>query len=394
MTETRPLLTQPPNKANRTSRSSSRLWLLQLFSLIGKEFKEIRRDPSSWLVAFILPLIFLLLFGYGITLDAGRLPVAILNQSGGQASLGIVSDFANSPWFTVIPAKDMDSAGRMMSDSEIQGIVVIRETFDLHLDAGRTADIQVLIDGSEPNIAQFIRQYTEGVIKNGLATSAGSENNMPINPIPRIWYNPTAKSEMFLVPGSITVIMTLIGTLLTSLVFAREWERGTMEALIASPVSKAQILLGKLVPYFCMGMAGMSLCVFLSVTLFGIPLRGSLGSLLLVSSIFMCCALGQGLLISVSLKGQLVCAEAGLFTGFLPALLLSGFVFDIESMPFILQCLTKILPATYFNTCIRTLFLAGDYWDIFTPALVYMGILGTVMLGLVYIKLPRHLPKS
>lgn len=382
--------------ANPSPPTGPSVWLHQVGALIGKEFREIRRDPSSWLVAFILPLIFLLLFGYGITLDVGILPIAVLNDSGGPKSLSLAADFAHSPWFSTTTVQSPGEASRLMRDSQVQGVVVFRENFDRQMAAGRTADIQLLVDGSEPNNAQFIRQYAEGVIANWQQTLSpgGIRQEAPITPNPRIWYNPTARSEKFLVPGSITVIMTLVGTLLTSLVFAREWERGTLEALIASPVSRAQILAGKLVPYYCMGMVSMILCVIASITLFDIPLAGSPPALFLVASVFMCCALGQGLLISVSLKGQLVAAEAGLFTGFLPALLLSGFVFDIESMPPVLQGLTKLLPATYFNTCIRTLFLVGDDWQIFLPSLLYMGLLGSILLGMVYIKIPRHLPRS
>lgn len=372
------------------------LWFRQLGALVAKEFKEIRRDPSSWLVAFALPLMFLLLFGYGITLDAGQLSVAILNQSGGPKSLALAADFAHSPWFASTSAKDMLEAGAMMSDSLIQGVIVIREDFDRAIAAGSVGDVQLIVDGSEPNTARFIGNYGQGLIDNwthGLAPEADAKR-AAINPEPRIWYNPAAKSEKFLVPGSITVIMTLIGTLLTSLVFAREWERGAMEALLATPASKMQILLGKLLPYFCMGMFSMLLCVAVSITLFEIPLAGSFWALLLISSIFMLSALGQGLLISVLMKQQLVAAEAGLFTGFLPALMLSGFVFDIDSMAAPLQALTKILPATWFNICIRTLFLTGDSWNVFLPCILYMGILAALLLTLVYLKLPRTLPKS
>ena len=371
------------------------IWISQLFALVIKEFREIRHDPSSWLVAFILPFMFLLLFGYGITLDAGILPVGIINHSGGSHSLSLASAFANSPWFTSVTASNMKEAGRMMSDSKVQGLIVMHEDFDKKYEAGETAEIQLLVDGSEPNNAQYIRQYSEGLITNWFsgANSTASIKLSPIYAQPRIWFNPAAKSEMFLVPGSITVIMTLIGTLLTSLVFAREWERGTMEAMLASPVTKLQLLLGKLIPYFCMGMISMFLCVFVSITLFQIPFRGSFIALLTISSIFMLSSLGQGLLISVSMKGQLVAAEAGLFTGFLPALMLSGFVFDIDSMAIPLQYVTKLLPATWFNICIRTLFLAGDYWDIFLPCIFYMGLLGSILLTFVYIKIPSTLPK-
>lgn len=369
------------------------IWLRQLFALVGKEFQQIVRDPSSYLVAGVLPFIFLLLFGYGITLDAGVLRLGVLNQSGGRHSLSLAADFAHSPWFATRPVGNMADAGRMMRDSAVQGILVIQQDFDEQLERGSAGAVQVLVDGSEPNTAQYIQNYSQGLIVSWQRTALpdGVAAALPINIQPRFWYNPAAKSVQFLVPGAITVIMTLIGTLLTSLVFAREWERGTMEAMFATPVSRMQLLLGKLIPYFCMGMFSMALCAVAAVTLFAVPFRGSLWVLVLLSSVFMLSALGQGLLISVTLRGQLVAAEAGLFSGFLPALLLSGFVFDINSMPPVLQALTRLLPASYFNTCLRTIFLTGDVWGVFGPSLLFMGLLASVLLGLVYRNLVKRL---
>ena len=369
------------------------IWLRQLFALVGKEFQQIVRDPSSYLVAGVLPFIFLLLFGYGITLDAGVLRLGVLNQSGGRHSLSLAADFAHSPWFATRPVGTMTDAGRMMRDSVVQGILVIQQDFDEQLERGSAGAVQVLVDGSEPNTAQYIQNYSQGLIMSWQRTALpdGVAAALPINIQPRFWYNPAAKSVQFLVPGAITVIMTLIGTLLTSLVFAREWERGTMEAMFATPVSRMQLLLGKLIPYFCMGMFSMALCSVAAVTLFAVPFRGSLWVLVLLSSVFMLSALGQGLLISVTLRGQLVAAEAGLFSGFLPALLLSGFVFDINSMPPVLQALTRLLPASYFNTCLRTIFLTGDVWGVFGPSLLFMGLLASVLLGLVYRNLVKRL---
>lgn len=369
------------------------IWIRQLFALVGKEFQQIVRDPSSYLVAGVLPFIFLLLFGYGITLDAGVLRLAVLDQSGGRHALSLAADFAHSPWFATRSVGTMAEAGRMMRDSAVQGILVIQQDFDEQLARGSAGAVQVLVDGSEPNTAQYIQNYSQGLIMAWQRTAlpGGAAAALPINIQPRFWYNPAAKSVQFLVPGAITVIMTLIGTLLTSLVFAREWERGTMEAMFATPVSRMQLLLGKLIPYFCMGMFSMALCAVAAVTLFAVPFRGSLWVLVLLSSVFMLSALGQGLLISVTLRGQLVAAEAGLFSGFLPALLLSGFVFDINSMPPVLQALTRLLPASYFNTCLRTIFLTGDVWAVFGPSLLFMGLLASVLLGLVYRNLVKRL---
>ena len=360
-------------------------------ALVGKEFQQIVRDPSSYLVAGVLPFIFLLLFGYGITLDAGVLRLAVLDQSGGRHALSLAADFAQSPWFATRPVGDMDTAAEYMRDSVVQGVLVIRQDFDAVLERGGTGVLQVLVDGTEPNTAQYIQSYSQGLITAWQAATLGSGAAAPVSLEPRFWYNPAAKSVQFLVPGAITVIMTLIGTLLTSLVFAREWERGTMEAMFATPVSRMQLLLGKLIPYFCMGMFSMALCAVAAVTLFAVPFRGSVAALLLLSSVFMCSALGQGLFISVTLRGQLVAAEAGLFSGFLPALLLSGFVFDISSMPLALRVLTRLLPVSYFNTCLRTLFLTGDVWAVFLPSLAFMGLLAVVLLGLVYKNLVKRL---
>lgn len=367
--------------------ASSLLWWKRLWALMEKEFRQIVRDPSSWLVAGVLPLIFLLLFGYGITLDAGVLNVAVINHSGGQQSLQIASDFSHSPSFRVRPAANMATAQRMLRDSAIRGIVVIDQDFDAALERGEAGQVQLLMDGAEPNTAQFIFGYAQGVLARWQNAAASA----PFTLETRYWYNPTAKSVHFLVPGSITVIMTLIGTLLTSLVYARERERGTLEAMFATPATRVQLLLGKLLPYFCMGMGGMLLCTLCAIALFGVPFRGSWGALLLLSSVFMCCALGQGLLISVLLRTQLLAAEAGLFSGFLPALLLSGFVFDINSMPPVLQAITRLIPASYFNTCLQTLFLAGDVWAVFGPALFYMALLATLLLGLTYRNLVKRL---
>lgn len=227
-------------------RLSRRLWVRQLLALVGKEFQQIVRDPSSYLVAGVLPLLFLLLFGYGITLDAGVLQLAVFNQSGGQHSRALLTDFAHSPHFVIRSISHMREGERLMRESSVQGILVLGQQFDAQLDRGTTADVQLIVDGTEPNVARFIQSYAQAVLLRwqGARQAGGVPQAGPVSIEERYWYNPTAKSERFLVPGAITVIMTLIGTLLTSLVFAREWERGTMEAMLATPVSRWQMLLG------------------------------------------------------------------------------------------------------------------------------------------------------
>ncbi len=386
---------------------SARLWQKQVMALIAKEFAQIVRDPSSYMIAVLLPALFLFLFGYGISLDQSLLRIGILDESKTQSSTALVADFSASPWFRVQPCNSMEEMNLAMRSSAIQGFVRIREDYERSLallsaqqrqqsggavlaEARATreipASLQLVVDGTEPNSASFLQAYAQSVIQ-GHIRGLLQEKNIVLPQIgvqERFWYNPSAKSVNFLVPGSITVIMTLIGTLLTSLVFAREWERGTMEAMLATPVTRLQLILGKLIPYFALGMFSLVLCTVLAILVFDVPFRGSYLALFFISSIFMLCALGQGLLISVHMKGQLVAAEAGLFSGFLPALLLSGFIFDIDSMPPILQWLSELLPATHFNLCIRTLFLAGTIPSVLVPETICLAGLAALLMLLVY----------
>ena len=387
--------------------SSARLWQKQVMALIAKEFAQIVRDPSSYMIAVLLPALFLFLFGYGISLDQSLLRIGILDESKTQSSTALVADFSASPWFRVQPCNSMEEVNLAMRSSAIQGFVRIREDYERSLallsaqqrqqsggavlaEARATREIpatlQLVVDGTEPNSASFLQAYAQSVIQ-GHIRGLLQEKNIVLPQIgvqERFWYNPSAKSVNFLVPGSITVIMTLIGTLLTSLVFAREWERGTMEAMLATPVTRLQLILGKIIPYFALGMFSLILCTVLAILVFDVPFRGSYLALFFISSIFMLCALGQGLLISVHMKGQLVAAEAGLFSGFLPALLLSGFIFDVSSMPPILQWLSELLPATHFNLCIRTLFLAGTIPSVLVPETLCLTGLAALLMLLVY----------
>ncbi|MEG2172961.1 MAG: ABC transporter permease subunit [Desulfovibrionaceae bacterium] len=385
-----PLAPYPPHSFSAYAR-----WCKQLAALVRKEFKQIVRDPSSYLVAVILPMIFLLLFGYGITLDAGVMHIAVLDESGTPASSAISAEFAHSPNFTVRPVLSRAHAAQLMRDSEIAGLVVFPSNFDTLLTMeGRhesVSPVQVIVSGAEPNTASFIQAYSQGVIDTWQSTRAGTLLRRPIALEPRIWFNPAAMSRWFLVPGSITVVMTLIGTMLTALVIAREWERGTMESLYASPVTRMQILLGKLIPYYCMGMCSMSLCALAGVYLFEVPFHGSIFALFVLSTAFLIPALGQGLFISILTKEQLLAAQAGLLTAFLPAVILSGFIFDINSMPRVLQIITFVVPARHFNVSLQTVFLAGDIWAVFVPGMAYMLGLGLVLLTLTYRRLIKRL---
>jgi ABC-2 type transport system permease protein len=308
----------------------------------------------------------------------------VVVEASGGPSEGLAAAFRASRFLDVTPARDRRELEPLMIAGKIHGIVVIPAAFGENAAHNlRSARIQVLTDGSEPNTAKFVENYAQGVWSNWAANRLpGGRAPQAVSLEPRFWFNPELRSRYFLVPGCIAIVMTLVGTLLTALVVAREWERGTMEAMMATPISTMELLLGKLIPYFALGLAAMALCTALGVFLFGVPLRGSFLALLAISAAFLLPALGQGLLISSATKNQFVASQVALLSGFLPAFLLSGFVFEIASMPKIIQAITYIVPARYLIPSLQTVFLAGDIWPLFLTNIVPMLGIGAVFLVL------------
>ena len=242
-----------------------------------------------------------------------------------------------------------------------------------------------MLNGTDANTARLVEGYLDAILADlacgQLQQEQGGAPRLPVALQTRIWFNPALRSQDYLVPGLIAVIMTLIGALLTALVVAREWERGTMEALMASPVTMAEILAGKSLPYFVLGMGGMTLSVVLAVTVFGVPLQGSLLVLAGASALFLLVALGMGLLISSLARNQFVAAQIAIVVTFLPAFILSGFIFDIRSMPLPIQVITRILPARYFVSILQTVFLAGDVWPVILPDAAALAVMAAFFLG-------------
>ncbi|WP_119459546.1 ABC transporter permease [Rhodospirillaceae bacterium SYSU D60014] len=350
-------------------------------ALIVKEGLQIVRDPSSIMIAFVLPVILLFLFGYGVSLDANRVKVGLVMQDTSPVARSLASAFIHSPFFDARVDHALAPFEADLVASRIRGIVVIPPDFAERYQAGDdTAPIQVIADGSQPNTASFVQNYAQGVWSTWLRQQAvqmgRSAEGGGLVLEARFWFNPELTSRNFLVPGSVAIIMTMIGTLLTALVIAREWERGTMEAMMATPVSVGELLVGKIVPYFLLGLAAMALCTGVAVLLFGVPFRGSMLALLAISAAFLCPALGQGLLISAVAKNQFVASQIALFTGFLPAMLLSGFIFEIGSMPTVIRWITVIVPARYFVSSLQTVFLAGDIWSLLLPSIAVMLAIG------------------
>ena len=366
----------------------------RLRGLLRKEFYQILRDPSSLAIAFLLPVVLLLIFGYGVSLDAEHVPIALVVELPSPDTTSFTSGFQHSRYFEPVFHRNLREAEEALLDRRVLAIVHLRSDFARQLRQPGGAPIQVIVNGVDANTGRLILGYVQGVWQKWLqreALARGETLAMPIQLEQRVWFNSELRSRNFLVPGLIAIIMTLIGALLTALVMAREWERGTMEALLVTPVTMREVLLGKLVPYFVLGMGGLSLSVAMGVWLFGVPLRGSLWVLFAASALFLLAALGMGLLISTVTKNQFVAGQLAIITTFLPAFILSGFIFDIGSMPQIIQWLTHVLAASYFVAILQTVFLAGNVWSVILPNALALLLMAAFFLGLSRRKLRKRL---
>jgi ABC-2 type transport system permease protein len=340
---------------------------MRLRGMIRKETLQILRDPSSIAIAFVLPVILLLLFGYGVSLDARHIRLALVVEEPDASTASLTGAFAGTDYFAPVTYTNIQHAGQALRAHAVDGIVWLRNDFSARLFGAGAAPIGVFVNGVDSNQARITEGYIQGVWQQWLSSYArerGREPPVPVELTPRIWFNPAVRSRNFLVPGLIAVIMTLTGAMLTSMVVAREWERGTMEALMVTPVRIWEITVGKLLPYFVLGMGGMLLSVAMALWVFEVPLRGSFWVLTAVSALFMLVALGMGLLISTVARNQFVAGQIALVATFLPAFILSGFIFQIHSMPAAIQLITHVVPARYFVAALQTLFAAGDIWPV------------------------------
>ncbi len=351
-------------------------------AMLLKESLQILRDPSTFLIAFVLPMIMLFFFGYAISLDPTRTRIGLALQDSSAPALSLAQAYENSRWFDVSGARDVATLKHELVAGRIRGIVVIPQDFSRQLQTpGGSAQVQVITDGALPNAAGFVAAYAEGVRATWAARQSagdGAASGQPLELVPRYWFNPGLSSHFFLIPGSIVIVMTMIGTLLTALVVAREWERGTMEALLATPLTMTEFLATKVLPYFLLGLGSMTLCTLLAVFLFGVPFRGSVLALFAISSAFLVPALGQGLLISAVTKNQFVASQVALLSAFLPSMMLSGFLFEISSMPRIIQWITYVVPARYLVPSLQSVFLVGDLWRTFLRDMAIMLAFGAV----------------
>ncbi len=365
----------------------------RLRALLRKEFLQVWRDPSSIAIAFVLPVFLLLLFGFGVSMDARHVPLGVVVERPSSVSESLVAAFRHSDYFAPRPFLSRQAGEAALQANQVNGLLILPQTLDEQLSTGQGAGVQLLLNGVDSNSARLLQGYVRGVFEGWLARqqAARGRAGATVEAQPRIWFNPELRSRNYLVPGLMVINMTLVGALLTALVMAREWERGTLEALMVTPVTLREILIGKTLPYFTLGMGGMLLSAGLSILLFEVPLRGSLWALILFSALFMLTALGMGLLISVVAKNQFVAGMAAIVSTFLPAFLLSGFLFDIDSMPWVVQLVTHIVAARYFVTILQTLFLAGDVWGVILPNAAALSLLATLFFGLARRQLHKRL---
>jgi ABC-2 type transport system permease protein len=368
--------------------------LRRIRALVRKETLQMVRDPSSLVVGFVLPGLLLLLFGFGVSFDATRVRVGFVIEDPTPETSLFVASLSNTPFFDVQRSADRRTFLDQLSAGRLNGVIVLAGDFSERLARGDTAGIQVITDGSDPNTAGLVAGYVQGAWaswQTQRALSSGAKMEAAIAVEPRFWFNPELESRRFLVPGSMGLIMMMIGSLLTALVVAREWERGTIEALLATPVRIVEFVIGKLIPNFALGMCAMGVCVLAALFVFDIPLRGSLITLIAFTAVFLVVALSIGLLISTVARTQFLASQMAMLVAFLPGLYFSGFLFEIASMPAVLRAFATIVPARYYVGGLQTIFLAGDIPAVLVPCTAILLSMSAVLLGLTALNTKQRL---
>jgi ABC-2 type transport system permease protein len=384
-------LNRPNSKITSTTGSSRQ----RIRALVIKETRQLLRDKGNIMVGMLLPVLLILIFGYGLSFDVKNMPVAIVMEDASPTAADVVAGFYLSPYFSPMTLTSMRDAEALMLDRKVDGIVHLKSDFSRDLASGSAA-IQLLVNGVDANRARVMQGYAQGAIgqwaaRRSAAGEGASDGLGSVRVEQRAWFNEANSSAWFLVPGLIVIIMTLIGAFLTALVMAREWERGTLEALFVTPVRSTEVLISKIVPYFCVGLVGLVLCLLAARFLFAVPIRGSLWLILLASMLYLLVALGIGLLISSAVKNQFLASQIALIVSFLPALMLSGFIFDLRSVPVVVRAISSVLPATYYVELLQTLFLVGNVWWLVVRDCAVLALSAFVLLALARMKTRKEL---
>ncbi len=361
--------------------------LTRLLAVARKEVVQILRDARSLIIVVLMPAVLVLLFGYGVNLDLKGLPVYVFDRDGSQQSQDLLKHFQASEYFHIDRVvSGYPELTRALDDGHAKMGIVIPWDFSQRLSDGRPVEIQALVDGSDDNSANVLIGYAQAVVQGYSAQMQIDwlhDRGLSIQPSAmsvetRTWYNEDLESSAFIIPGVLALVMSVIGAFLTSLTIAREWERGTMEQLISTPVTAMEIMLGKLAPYFVLGMFDTIISALIAIYWFDVPFRGSWVTLMAASAMFMVVVLSLGFFISVIAKNQFAASQIALLITFLPAFLLSGFLFSIEQMPIALQWLTRILPARYYVSVLKKIFLKGT-----SAPMLYADLIPLVVFALV-----------
>jgi ABC-2 type transport system permease protein len=352
--------------------------LTRFLAVARKEIIQVLRDSRSLMIVLIMPVVLLMLFGYGVNLDQKHIPIYVYDQEGSQQSQDLLKYFKASQYFNVVEAVNgYPELNHALDAGDARMGIVIPWDFSSGLHAGRAIKIQALVDATDDNSANVAIGYAQAVVQgyssaiqlDWLRDQGELARPASVSVQTRTWYNEDLESSAFIVPGVLALVMSVIGTFLTSLTIAREWERGSMEQLISTPVTALEIMLGKLVPYFIIGMFDVIVCAVLAIYWFQVPFRGSFITLIAGSIMFLIVVLSMGYFISVVAKSQLAASQIALLVTFLPAFLLSGFLFAIEQMPVVLQWITRIFPARYYVYVLKKIFLKGS-----PSALLYIDL--------------------
>jgi len=357
----------------------------RLFAIARKEWIQLRRDPRSLILAFAMPVVLLLLFGYAITWDVRNIAMVVVDQDRTAQSRALVEAFTSSGYFRLVDRLDRTAdVARVFERNKARIAIVLPPGFEAALGSARPSPLQVIVDGSDANTATIALGYVRAVAqqwagREGLADATAA---LPVVTRSRVWYNEELASRNMIVPGLVAVIMSVIAAILTSLTIAREWERGTMEQLAATPVTRTEVVLGKLLPYLAIGMIDVVVTSVLGVALFAVPFRGDALLFLALSFLFLAGALGLGIFISAVAKSQMLATQMAMLATFLPAFLLSGFMFSIDVMPAPLQALSLIVPARYFLVVTRGVFLKGIGADVLWSQALFMVAFAVLGVGL------------
>jgi ABC-2 type transport system permease protein len=361
----------------------------RIAAIMHKEVVQIRRDPLSLLIVFLMPVIQLLIFGYAVNLDVKHVPLCVYDQDGTQQSQDLLKHFQATQYFNIAKvSQSYQDVVRNIDQGACTVAVVVPPQFSEDLGSGGHTQVQLLLDASDSNTAMVGMGYAQAIVQGYSAQilvnwqqGAGALIGAPVvNFQPRTWFNEDLQSMADLVPGVVALVMAVVGAFLTSLTIAREWERGTMEQLISTPVGKLEIQIGKLAPYFALGMMDTVVCAAMSVGWFHVPFRGSWAVFFGCSMLFLTVVLSLGYFISVSAKSQLGACQMALLATFLPTFLLSGFIFPIDQMPVVVQWITLVLPARYYVSILRDVFLKGTEVQLLAPQI---GALAVIAVGFV-----------